>query len=191
MFNISLKNLLYLLTIFSCFALISAYFIEHILGHQPCNLCLIERIPYFVSIFLIILFFIFRNYQKLILFFIFITFVFASLVSFYHVGIEQGFFDESLVCKINDITHISSQGHYLLIYTKQADKPIIERMTFNEISTKLPESFVRTHRSFIINCRFVTKYTSTNIWLNYSLKVPLSRTYKAQFFEFMTELRAE
>jgi hypothetical protein len=33
--------------------------------------------------------------------------------------------------KINDITHISSQGHYLLIYTKQADKPIIERMTFN------------------------------------------------------------
>ena len=93
--------------------------------------------------------------------------------------------------KINDITHISSQGHYLLIYTKQADKPIIERMTFNEISTKLPESFVRTHRSFIINCRFVTKYTSTNIWLNYSLKVPLSRTYKAQFFEFMPELRAE
>jgi disulfide bond formation protein DsbB len=118
MFNISLKNLLYLLTIFSCFALISAYFIEHILGHQPCNLCLIERIPYFVSIFLIILFFIFRNYQKLILFFIFITFVFASLVSFYHVGIEQGFFDESLVCKINDITQNLSKEELLKMLTK-------------------------------------------------------------------------
>ena len=118
MFNISLKNLLYLLTIFSCFALISAYFIEHISGHQPCNLCLIERIPYFVSIFLIILFFIFRNYQKLILFFIFITFVFASLVSFYHVGIEQGFFDESLVCKINDITQNLSKEELLKMLTK-------------------------------------------------------------------------
>jgi DNA-binding LytR/AlgR family response regulator len=64
-------------------------------------------------------------------------------------------------------------------------------MTFDEISTKLPESFVRTHRSFIVNCSFVTKYNSTNIWLNYALEIPLSRTYKAHFFDFMTQVQTE
>ena len=102
MFNISLKNLLYLLTIFSCFALISAYFIEHILGHQPCNLCLIERIPYFVSIILILFLFISGKYEKKISMIICILFLFGAIVSFYHFGIEQGFFSESFVCDLEN-----------------------------------------------------------------------------------------
>ena len=36
-------------------SIISAYFIEYVLGHQPCNLCLIERIPYGLGLILIIL----------------------------------------------------------------------------------------------------------------------------------------
>ena len=38
--------------IFSVFALITAYFIQYILNHEPCNLCLIERIPYLAAIIL-------------------------------------------------------------------------------------------------------------------------------------------
>ena len=33
----------------SIIALSSAFFIEYVLGHQPCNLCILERIPYPVS----------------------------------------------------------------------------------------------------------------------------------------------
>ena len=39
-----------LILIFSVFALGAAYFIQHILGHKPCNLCLIERLPYIFAI---------------------------------------------------------------------------------------------------------------------------------------------
>ena len=46
MLNLNKKNFFKLTFLISLFALISAYFIEYILGHQPCNLCLIERIPY-------------------------------------------------------------------------------------------------------------------------------------------------
>ena len=38
---------------FSILSLTIAYFIQYILGHKPCNLCLIERIPYIASINLI------------------------------------------------------------------------------------------------------------------------------------------
>ena len=50
---------------FSIFALIAAYFIQYVLGHKPCNLCLIERIPYFAAIFLISLIFILNKYEKI------------------------------------------------------------------------------------------------------------------------------
>ena len=50
------EKLLSLILLFSVIAIITAYFIQHILGHQPCNLCLIERIPYIFSIIIISVF---------------------------------------------------------------------------------------------------------------------------------------
>ena len=58
MFNFKNEFYLKIIFIFSLIALISAFFIEHILGHQPCNLCLLERIPYGLSIILIMIIFI-------------------------------------------------------------------------------------------------------------------------------------
>ena len=51
----------------SLIAIISAYFIEYILGHQPCNLCLIERIPYALSIIMILFYHIFKRDLKFII----------------------------------------------------------------------------------------------------------------------------
>jgi hypothetical protein len=87
---------------------------------------------------------------------------------------------------VNQITHIKSQGHYLLIYVNNNDKPIIERLTFDEILTKLPKEFLRIHRSYMVHTAYVTKYNSSNVWLNYTIELSLSRTYKAPFFKFMT-----
>ena len=85
---------------FSIFSLAIAYFIQYVLGHEPCNLCLIERIPYLVSLILISLIFIINKFEKVIAGIVLLFFIFGSVVSFYHVGIEQGFFSESLVCDL-------------------------------------------------------------------------------------------
>ncbi len=100
----SIKNKLLLngVLIFSVFALVAAYFIEYILNHKPCNLCSIERAPYLVSIILISLIFILNKYEKTISLIVGLVFVFGAIVSFYHFGIEQGFFDESLVCNLGN-----------------------------------------------------------------------------------------
>ena len=94
--------------IFSVFALITAYFIQYILGHEPCNLCLIERIPYLAAIILISLIFILNKFKKIISLIIGLFFVFGAVVSFYHFGIEQGFFSESLVCDLGNTDKTTS-----------------------------------------------------------------------------------
>jgi len=86
---------------FSILSLSIAYFIQYILGHKPCNLCLIERIPYIASVILISLLFILNRFKKIIAIILFLFFIFGAIISFYHVGIEQGFFSESFVCNLS------------------------------------------------------------------------------------------
>ena len=98
---INRKTTIHLILLFSIFAVSAAYFIEYILGHQPCNLCLIERIPYVVSIVIIIIFMFIQKFERFFLIILSITFIIAFVISFYHFGIEQGFIKESLVCDLN------------------------------------------------------------------------------------------
>jgi len=96
------KTLLNLILLLSIFALIAAYFIQYVLNHQPCNLCLIERIPYISVVIIISLCLFFKKFEKLLLITLSLIFFSATLLSFYHFGIEQGFIKESFVCDLND-----------------------------------------------------------------------------------------
>ena len=96
------KIVLSLMLIFSIFAILSAYFIQYVLGHDPCNLCLIERIPYIFSIIIISICLFTGKFEKIVLAILSLTFFAATLLSFYHFGIEQGFINESFVCDLNN-----------------------------------------------------------------------------------------
>ena len=114
MLNLNKKKFLILTFLISLFALISAYFIEYILGHQPCNLCLIERIPYMIALIIITINYKFNHLERyliLLLVFIFLT---STLISLYHLGIEQGFIKESLVCDLKNSSKILSKEEILL-----------------------------------------------------------------------------
>ena len=95
--------------IFSILSLSIAYFIQYVLGHKPCNLCLIERIPYIASVILISFIFIITKFEKIIFIIILLFFIFGAIVSFYHFGIEQGFFKESLVCDLGNNANLSKE----------------------------------------------------------------------------------
>ena len=96
------KTILNLILLFSIFALLTAYFIQYVLGHQPCNLCLIERVPYILTIIIITLTLIFKKFEKICLIILALVFVSAMFISIYHFGIEQGFINESLVCDLKN-----------------------------------------------------------------------------------------
>ena len=108
------KNLLLkLILLISIIALISAFFIEYILGHQPCNLCTLERIPYFLAIIVILLNYKFIEFEKFFILFLTIIFLFGTVLSLYHLGIEQGLIQESLVCNLKSGSNLFSKEEIL------------------------------------------------------------------------------
>ena len=113
MHNIKIDTYLKIIFLISLISIISAYFIEYVLGYQPCNLCLIERIPYGLSIILIILNYFFNQNKQFVILLLILVFAFSLLISFYHFGIEQGFFEESTVCGIKDANNIISKEELL------------------------------------------------------------------------------
>ena len=120
---------------FSILTLSIAYFIQYVLGHKPCNLCIIERIPYIAAIILISLIFILNRYQKIISSLILIFFIFGAVVSFYHFGIEQGFFSESLVCDLGNSQPLNKED--LLNQLKKTEIVSCKDVTFRFLGLSL------------------------------------------------------
>ena len=109
------KKFLFLLLTFISLIIISAFVIEYQLGHKPCSLCIYERIPYFISIFLILKILFNKNYQKITLFILFLVFLISATLGFYHFGIEQGFFNESLICAAENLSENISKEELLTL----------------------------------------------------------------------------
>ena len=97
----------------SIIALVSAFFIEYILGHQPCNLCILERIPYLLAIILVLLNYKFIQFEKFFVLLLAIIFLAGTILSLYHLGIEQGFIEESLVCDLKSGSNLLSKEEIL------------------------------------------------------------------------------
>ena len=113
MFNFSKKNLFLAIFIISLIALVSAYFIEYILGHQPCSLCLYERIPFFLAILIVTINFKYKKFEKYIILLLVIIFFIATILSLYHLGIEQGLIQESLLCDLEKGANIIDKNEIL------------------------------------------------------------------------------
>ena len=113
MFNLSPNTILKFILLLSFFALSAAYFIEFALGHLPCALCKIQRIPYIAALVLISLFFLFNSPNKYILIILIVVFFLGTIVSLYHVGIEQGIFNESFLCKLQGKSDANSAAELL------------------------------------------------------------------------------
>ena len=111
--SLKYKTELNLLLIFSTFAILFAFFVEYVLGHKPCNLCLLQRVPYILTIIMIILVTILKDLEKLSFLILGIIFLSGTLLSIYHVGIEQGLIVESFVCGSNIDTTIIDKTEIL------------------------------------------------------------------------------
>ena len=107
------KKILFSLLMLITLILISAFLIEYGLGYKPCKLCIYQRIPYFVAILLILTMLFATSYQKIALFILALTFIVSASLAFYHFGIEQGFFNESLICKAENPTEALSKEKLL------------------------------------------------------------------------------
>ena len=141
------KTALNIILFISIFVLISAYFVEYILGYKPCNLCLIERLPYFFAIIIILLCLTINKFYKIVFILLTITFAVGTILSFYHFGIEQGFFKESLVCAANN--EINSLAKEDLI--KELQKKVVSCKDAQFTLLGLSLAIINTIISFILS----------------------------------------
>tara|TARA_Y100000590_G_scaffold443239_1_gene572389 strand:+ start:601 stop:1080 length:480 start_codon:yes stop_codon:yes gene_type:complete len=99
--NTILISILILLSL----SLIAAYTIEYGLGHKPCKLCVYQRVPYFLSIVLVLNILLRNRYVKSSLFLLALISLCGAILAFYHFGIEQSFFDESFLCESQSLSN--------------------------------------------------------------------------------------
>ena len=96
------KNFYLIILFYSLFAIFFALYVEYILQYKPCKLCLYQRIPYIIAIFVSFIgYTYFKNDKILIL--IVIIFLISALVSGYHYGIENNIFEEFSGCTTNSL----------------------------------------------------------------------------------------
>ena len=119
MLDLKVSFYLKLIFIISLLTTISAYYIEYILGHQPCGLCIIERIPYMLSLIILLVNYIFKRIEKYFILLLICVFLFSLIISIYHFGIEQGFLEESIMCNVKDGVNILSKEQLLLELQKK------------------------------------------------------------------------
>ena len=100
-----IKKFYIIIFVFSLFSLLIALYIEFYLGYSPCKLCIYQRIPYLIAIFIT---FLGISYSKNLiwLYLLSITFFSSLFLSGYHLGIEQGIFSEFSGCTGNSINII-------------------------------------------------------------------------------------
>ena len=146
-----------LIFIISIVALASAFFIEHILGHQPCNLCILERIPYLLAMLIITLNYKFIHIEKHLILLLILIFLAATILSLYHLGIEQGFIKESLVCDLKNGSNLLSKKDIL----KQLQE---KNVNCKDVTFKILGLSLTTYNILI---SLLITISTTKIYLNY------------------------
>ena len=81
---INSKSIFYLAVLFSIFAILSAFFMQYVLGHDPCKLCTYQRIPYYIIILVGLITLFFPKIIKLTSFLLILLQLAEFLVSNYH-----------------------------------------------------------------------------------------------------------
>ena len=99
---LTIKKFYLLIFLISIISLLGAVFIENVLEQSPCRLCLYQRIPYLISIF--ICFFGFNYYKNFLwIYLLIILFIISTILAGYHVGIENSIFEEFSGCTSENI----------------------------------------------------------------------------------------
>ena len=96
-------SILIVIGIYSLTVLISVYFMEFVLGWKPCELCLLQRYPYFIIIIMSIAFMVakIKNINinsKLAIVLILAPIFTGLLIAVYHFGVENSYWRNISAC---------------------------------------------------------------------------------------------
>lgn len=77
--------------------------------------------------------------------------------------------------RTSDILYLESLGNYVTFHLK--DKRLISYASLNECASRLPENFMRIHKSYIVNCENITSYNAEDIEVG-DKRLPIGRAFR-------------
>lgn len=84
---------------------------------------------------------------------------------------------------LQEIKYIEGMSEYIRIYTEGRDRPIATLSSLQKIESRLPDYFMRVHRSYIVNMRKVTEISRLRIIFDKDTYIPVGENYKDKFLK--------
>ena len=89
--------------------------------------------------------------------------------------------------EINRIMYVESMSEYLKIYLVDESKPLIVLLSMKKLEERLPVStFMRVHRSYIINLKLIQEVNKNRIILNRDTYIPIGDNYREAFNNYLS-----
>jgi DNA-binding LytR/AlgR family response regulator len=86
---------------------------------------------------------------------------------------------------IAKIRYIEAMSEYLKIYTDDEPKPIVTLLSMKKMEERLPENFMRIHRSYIVNLTKIQEVNKNRIIMDAETYLPVGDMYKEAFQRFI------
>ena len=99
--NVDQKKLVISIGLYSFFGLFFAFYFQYIENYPPCKLCLYQRIPYYISIIITLLYALNVFDKRILISLLGLNFLSSFMISGFHFGVEQKFWEYSSGCTSN------------------------------------------------------------------------------------------
>ena len=86
---------------------------------------------------------------------------------------------------IQDIRYIEGMSEYLKLHLDSQPKPIITLLSMKVLEERLPQNFMRIHRSYIVNLDKIQEVNKNRVILDADTNLPLGDSYKEQFNQYL------
>ena len=86
---------------------------------------------------------------------------------------------------IQDIRYVEGMSEYLKLYLEGQPKPIITLLAMKSLEERLPQNFMRIHRSYIVNLDKITEVNKNRVILDADTSLPVGDSYKEQFNHYI------
>ena len=88
---------------------------------------------------------------------------------------------------ISDIRYVEAMSEYLKIYLNGQPKPLITHLSMKKIEERLPDYFMRIHRSYIINLKLIQEVNKNRVIMDSDTYLPIGDNYRELFNDYLNK----
>ena len=86
---------------------------------------------------------------------------------------------------ISDIRYVEAMSEYLKVWLSSEPKPIITLLSMKKMEERLPDTFMRVHRSYIINLTKIQEVNKNRVIMDTDTYLPIGDNYKEAFQAYL------